>query len=461
MEKFDLPVEDLLLDLENPRIGAATNQSNALNSIIDLSLDHFRTMMKSIKDNGLDPGDSLYVISEESSVDGYTVVDGNRRISALKVLFDPTILQGTSLPSSIVKQLTSIAQDFDPKKFGAVSVVLFDTREAANDWILRRHGRGLDGEGRIGWNPLETQRFQNDWTVLDILDFVERNSSFTADLWPTIRAAVFNNSSTLRRFIDAKSARDWLGIEVIEKGGARIPGFKSDTKFALNVLSQIFHDISINKINSRSYNKASEISGYFDALPDDLHPDDAHTGPLKLFRNETLEDDVVRPRNTQPKRTPKPPQKTTKPKPPRATLAPTRHAFNQPQTIKGQELLREASKIKLIDYPLACAYILRAFLEHTVDTYMTAHDMPFWENQKQLELSIRASRVLDHIQNSGIALAKDLKGVRRTLTTKADPASIQALNDYHHNKYQIPGIDILRDAWDSAEPLFIAVYGTP
>ena len=54
---------------------------------------------------------------------------------------------------------------------------------------------------------------------------------------------------------------------------------------------------------------------------------------------------------------------------------------------------------------------------------------------------------------------KHLKGVNRTLTSNSDPASIQALNDYHHDQYQVPAVDVLRNAWETAIPLFVAVYG--
>lgn len=477
MDKLELPAEDLLLDLKNPRIGQVNSQSEALAAIVSLNLDHFRTMMRSIRDHGLDPGDSFYIINQDDGISGYTVVDGNRRLAALKVLTDPTILQGTPLTSATIKKLISTASGFDPKKIPLVDCVLFDSRKTANEWIHRRHGRGLEGEGRIAWNPLEIQRFQGDWTVLDILNFVERNSTFSEDEWQSIRNAVYNNSSTLSRFIDSEIGRKWLSLEVLDKSGEKIPAFRSNELFVLSVLSQIFFDIQSEKITSRSYNKSSEIEEYFNSLPEDLHPNkeamEKSKEKQRLFRDVTIADTVERPRvNMKPGSSkektaekPKEPStaktKTTKPKPPRATLAPQRQPFAQPETVKGQELVREASSINLANMPLASAYILRAFLEHTIDSYMTTHKIPFWEGGDQLNFSVRAERVITHIEKNGGALAKDLKGVKRTLTSKSDPASIQALNDYHHNKYQIPGVDILRDAWDSAEPLFIAVYGAP
>jgi hypothetical protein len=462
MERLELSVDDLLLDLQNPRIGHAANQSEALSAIVELNPEHFRTMMRSIHDHGLDPGDAFYLVDENNDIPGYTVVDGNRRLAALKVLADPTVLQGTTLSAGTIKQLREAAKGFDPKKMVPVNCVLFDDRESANDWILRRHGRGLEGEGRIPWNPLEIQRFQNDWTVLDIVDFVSKYSTFSSTKWPHIKTAVINNSSTLRRIIDARVAREWIGIEVVERDGARVPAFKREPKFVLAVLSRIFSDIHDQNITSRTVNKASEIAAYFSSLPKDLHPNDGLSDAPILFRDASVADGVKRPRASAQLPTPgvTKKQKLTKVRPPRGTLAPSRHPFAQPETTKGQQLLREASRLRLRDMPLASAYVLRAFLEHTIDTYMTRHRIPFWENNKQLELTIRAERVLQHLQKTGTA-AKDLKGVRRTLTSKSDPASIQALNDYHHNKYQVPGVDVLRDAWDSAEPLFVAVYGSP
>lgn len=83
------------------------------------------------------------------------------------------------------------------------------------------------------------------------------------------------------------------------------------------------------------------------------------------------------------------------------------------------------------------------------------------EGTKRLELRVRSDRVIEHLKASGTVKDNELNGVKMTLTSKNDPTSIHALNDYHHNKYRVPAVDVLRDAWDSAEPLYIAVYGRP
>ena len=103
--KMDAEVDDLLLDLENPRIGTVQGQSEALEAIVRLNTQHFRNMMVSIKINDLDPGESFYVIADGEDEGSYAVVDGNRRLAALKVLYNPDLLDGTNLGESTKKRL--------------------------------------------------------------------------------------------------------------------------------------------------------------------------------------------------------------------------------------------------------------------------------------------------------------------------------------------------------------------
>ena len=69
VEYLELSVAELLLDEDNPRLGSVASQSEALEEIIRLSDSHFRNMMLSIKENGLDPGDSLYIVAAETGED--------------------------------------------------------------------------------------------------------------------------------------------------------------------------------------------------------------------------------------------------------------------------------------------------------------------------------------------------------------------------------------------------------
>ena len=461
MTKLELEVGDLLLDLDNPRLGTVETQAEALEAIVELDTNHFKNMMRSIKEHGLDPGDAFYVLRSEEEEGAYVVVDGNRRLAALKVLTDPTVLQGTKLGTNVSRLIAKVAEGFDPAATAVLSTTLFDDRDIANEWIMRRHGRSMEGEGRIGWGPLEIDRFKKERTILDVIEFVERNSTFTDEVWQQVKHSVENAPYVLRRLLESKRGREWLGMTVKTVDGAKLPYFDRDPQFVIALLTKLFSDINAKKVDTRRLNKAQDVEDYFDGLPDDLHPAaDEKKGEPQSFKDAVVKDTSGRPRVGKAAASKAKKEKTVRTSPPRPTLAPPRHTFTEPATEKGRQLLREASKIKLQDFPLGCAFILRSFLEHTIDTYMVRENMAFWEGDKQIELRIRAERVIKHLVAAGTAKSSDLQGVKTTLTSKSDPASIQSLNNYHHDRYHLPSSDeALRNAWESAIPLYMAVYG--
>ncbi|KJS37094.1 MAG: hypothetical protein VR74_10180 [Hyphomonas sp. BRH_c22] len=457
MDQIQLYINDLYLDLENPRIVEATSQAEALEALVRLNPRHFQTIMKSILDNGLDPGDSLYVIEEDD--DEFTVLDGNRRFAAISILANPDLLDGTNLDDNLKKRLHALAKGFDRASIEPIRCISFGDRKTANIWIERRHTGQKDGEGRIEWGPLEIQRFEGDRTVLDIIDFVGRNAGYDPSRWESVRTAVEKNSSTLERFLDAKAGKDTLGLSVKTKDGEKRPYFARKPEVAVRVLKALFDDIADGQVNSRSHNKAADIKDYFEALPTTIKPKSSDKVPPQSFSDTNLRKPEAKPASQATSNN----QKSTRARSPRRSLAPKKYPFSQPPTTKGQALFKEAGKVNLVDTPMAAAFVLRAVLEHTIDHYMTQNGIPFKRTIKSrvvdLDLSTRFEDVRQHLLKNNRALASDLRGVTSALTTKSDPVSIQSLNDYIHSSYRVPAADTLRTAWDNAEPFFRAIYG--
>ncbi|WP_428969206.1 hypothetical protein ACQR50_16950 [Sphingomonas sp. Xoc002] len=459
MEKFEAPLEDLQLDLQNPRLVEAETQLGALKSLIDIGPGYFRTLMTSIKDNGLDPGDAFYVLADDEDETSFIVVDGNRRLAALRVLSEPSVLKGIGLTDAEVKMLTTAAAGYTPGTISDVECVLFDDRKSADLWIARRHGRDLGGEGRLVWGPLEIERFQRDHTNLDVIGFLERNTSIIPTDWAATKKAVENNSSSLNRFLSNKAFRKLIGLTVTtETDDSKVPYFTASPDIVLALLEKIFVDIRDKKINTRTYNTAEEIEGYIEQLPAKLKGEGKQNSTPQRFRDVN----IAKPNNAAAtKKTAASTTKTTQATRPRQTLAEKKHPFKQPETTKGQRLVYEASRLNTATYPLSAAYVLRAFIEHTVDTYMTVHSIPRQEGIKPIELHRRAETVIAHLIAAKTASGQDLRAAKRVLGDTKDKSSIQALNDYHHGRYVIPAADSLRAAWDACIPLFIAVYGSP
>lgn len=461
--EVQVAIDELLLDQENPRIDTVVSQAMALRGLIRLSSKHFQKMMASIKTHGLDPGDLFYLVdeSEETGVEGYTVLDGNRRVAALKVLRQPTLLSGTGAPDNVVKKLRDEATGFDPGIVGNErSCILFESRSEAEDWILRRHGRDLGGEERIAWGPLEIQRFQGDHSVLDIIDFMERNGGYSTEEWESVRTKLQRKSYALRRFLDSKIGIATLGLGEEKSEREVKPTSTRTPEFLSAILRRLLDDVVSGKIDTRQYNKASQIKKYFDDLPSELQPGNSDGSSQPTQFNELDIEPVEKPKPTSTP-TPSPPPASTPAPKIRDTLSAKTVEFNLPINAKGQQLVREAMKVKLRDAPLSAAFLLRGFIQFVVDTYMVDNDIPFWKDNHQLELHRRADEVIKHLIANKKAKRSNLSAIKRKLAENAskNASSIQALNDYHHDRFAIPDADALRSGWNDATALFVAILG--
>ena len=461
VEYPELSIDELLLDEDNPRLGSVNSQSAALEAIVHLNEAHFRNLMLSIKNNGLDPGDNLYVIDADDEED-FIVLEGNRRLSVLMVLNNPDVLDGTEVPETIKKSLVRATAGFDRTKIEPIRCVKFEHREDANEWIYRRHTGTADGEGRIQWGPLEIQRFSGDRTVLDVIDFVGRNADYSDDEWESTKSVIESRkSSNLARLLESAVGRKHLGISISNNGDGKTPMLGSEPKWALRVLRRIIDDVRDGIVDSRDLNKASDIEGYFQNLPKALQPQKSKSGTPLYFKEIDIK---KRPSAATTKKTATR-QKTKSSPRPRTTLAPKRHPFNAPNSTKGETLLREAGNLDASRFTVSAAFVLRSFVELAINDYMDANRIAKLEKNAKgtdvkVDLTQKADRVLKHIVAADSSKNADLRGFRNNILTKTSATSIQSLNGFVHNKFQIPTADALRAGWDCSVPVFIAAYGS-
>lgn len=451
-EHLELGIDELLLDQENPRLGATVSQSEALAGIVALSPEYFRNLMASIRDDGLDPGDSLYVVRADDNDDDFVVLEGNRRLSALKVLSNPDLLAGTDLVESVTKPLIREATGFERGDVEPIRCVRFDDREEANHWIRRRHTGVVNGEGRIRWKPLDIQRFSNDYTTIDVIEFVGRNAGYSKPEWQKAHAALGGGKSTnLTRLLESAAGQQHLGISAKLDGDRKTPILGTDPMWALAVLRRIVDDILSGEVDSRRLNRATDIEKYFASLPQELQPgDELEVANPKTFRAISLAGS----RATPPR---KPPAKGKSAPRKRKPLAPKTHPFDATSSTKLGMLVSEAGLLNVERLPLSAAFVLRAIVELAVNDYMKKHSLPFGPpGGREFDLTKKASDVVDHLSSSGT----NLRAFRNRLLTRTSACSIQSLNGFVHNRYDLPSGDDLRAGWEASLPLLIATYGS-
>ena len=113
-------------------------------------------LAEDIVTEGLSPIERLLVIKDEEDSNRFIVVEGNRRLAALRIMDNPAVMGGLSVVEALRKRLEKIAKDFDRNAVEPLSCYEVKNRDEANKWIYLRHTGANEGRGVVEWSGLAT-----------------------------------------------------------------------------------------------------------------------------------------------------------------------------------------------------------------------------------------------------------------------------------------------------------------
>jgi hypothetical protein len=142
-KKMKIKLKDIILDKKNPRFGTKKNKlENIANFMIENSkLSDVIDMVEDIIKKGLMPLDVIGVFKENNK---YITIDGNRRLLALKIIYDNN---GIKIPEKIKDILNKNSDKIKNRKkeLENLDVFVFEKRENAIDALNRKHTRDFGG----------------------------------------------------------------------------------------------------------------------------------------------------------------------------------------------------------------------------------------------------------------------------------------------------------------------------
>lgn len=139
-----VPVGDLLLDQGNPRIRTGHDQRECVERILRKE-DHMLALMRDIAARGLT---TMPIIVSPTSDGRYTVMDGNRRVTALKLLNSPETCPDERL-KPVLRDLLAKHRATIP---ATVDVLSSSSAEAIAMEVLARHSGEQGGIGQVDWS---------------------------------------------------------------------------------------------------------------------------------------------------------------------------------------------------------------------------------------------------------------------------------------------------------------------
>jgi hypothetical protein len=159
----DIAVEQLLLDPENPRLVMAPNSDQASLARVLYEQEGIDELVPSLVQNGYFAEEPLVVVPNPAGKsETYLVVEGNRRLTALKLLLDADLrrtIQATDLP-----KLT----DTQRERLLRVPCVVYNERALVLPFLGFRHITGAKK-----WAPFQKARFiaqliDNGYSLKDV-----------------------------------------------------------------------------------------------------------------------------------------------------------------------------------------------------------------------------------------------------------------------------------------------------
>lgn len=260
MKRKDIPIDELLLDAENPRHGDVEDQGAALERLVAVRPQHLRNLAEDIAENGLHPGLGFLVFPTE---DGHFVVlDGNRRLAAVKLLTQPEYA-----PRSWRPLTTEIKVDL--ASFEKLPCTILASREEGKPWLERMHTGQRDGTGVVQWPPIAQHRFspRNDQRGRGAAALAWLSSRTAADATELHEAIekVEDEITTFGRLVQNRDVRPILGYNF--KGSELVPtsGTTEETLYSrlIQAVQALAGDKDVNDLRTREQciSYAHELAG--------------------------------------------------------------------------------------------------------------------------------------------------------------------------------------------------------
>ncbi len=428
---------DLLIDQENPRISQLDlGQHEAIQALAQLQGRKLLALAKDMVRYGLNPSELSIVMPHEGDLKRYVVLEGNRRLVALKALENPELLVD-AVEAKVLKEIRKLSHKYQDNPVESVECLVVGNRAEAGHWIELRHTGEREGAGIVPWGAHESERFRTRSGKPQIhqqaLEFLERRG----DLSPEARRAV--PTTNFKRLIQTPEVRSKLGLEV--QGGRLC--LLADENNVAKALLHVTGDLASGKIRVKNIYHREQRIAYASALPSSI----VVRPTMKSGQGVDIE---TRETEGKPKRPP-----SVRVLPERDMLIP-RDCMLGVSDPRCHQIEKELRRLSLKKYPNAVSVLLRVFIELSADAYIETGNLPT-TNRSSLRGKLRA--VMDHLIFRQKLTTQQAQAVRRALQRDSFLApSIDLMHSYIHNQYVFPGPSDLRTEWDNLQPFVIAMW---
>lgn len=458
-------ISDILLDQENMRGAPTDNQQNAIRQMIDEQKVELLNLAEHILNNGLNPGEPLWVVKSQEHKDKYIVAEGNRRITALKLLTVPS--HASHMPW--YSRMKVLSQQFLALGDDKVQAIEYASMENARKWVAVRHmGTEKPGVAFKRWGNLEKARsrviinHEDPTTSLLLIDFYK---GYSPDSDMVIQE-IEERATTFERLIDSRHLWELLGIKIINSE-RRIECEDGDTDKGKKVLFELLKLMAsykrelINEIEDSTRQKKF-ITDFISSknLTSKLQEDKTNNN------NTSNEDDGSAQANNQERPTSTHENKeqnndqsgnseyqSTDSIKSRTKLASQQgHEKLKITNIRLKQFYEELQKVNCNKYPTSASLMIRPFIEMSTEYVLTTLGVEPPNNRASwtdgfITFNVKVNTLIDYLDSK--RQNRIFENARNGIGQDTAPIHhINNLNAFTHNSSIIPNCKDLFTIWD-------------
>jgi len=438
-ETKPINISMLEINTENPRFEMVGNQREAIGVMIESQKNKLARLAQNIIENGLNPSDLVIVTPHEKHKRKFSVLEGNRRVTVLKLLNNNDLIPEKY--KSLINKFKQLSSEFKRNPVKEVPCVIFSDVDEANKWIKLKHTGENEGIGIVTWDAQQKARFEERFEgkatyALQVIDFLKKDNDFDDELKAKLSLIP---SSSLQRLLSDPDVRDVIGISIDD---GRVVARYSPEEIR-KPLTKIITDLARDDFTVK-----------------EIYYKDDRLNYLETFKNSDLPDKSI----GTPKWeiiTPNPPKASKKQTKKSKPLSSTRNTILPKSCIihidtpRINKIYRELKDLDLRYFVNSAAITFRVFIELSVDTFVEKHGLKASINDK---LSNKISKVSEYLKKEKLLTKDELKPINTAVSSPNSIFSVNTFNAYVHNKHFNPIDSDLKTTWDNIEPFITKLW---
>ncbi len=431
-----IPLVSLLVDLANPRHSEQLNQREAISTIAFDQGVKLANLAEDIAERGLNPGD-LPLVTPASEDGFYIVLEGNRRLAALKLMTSPALLSSIGLPKNLNARFRNLHRDYASVLPSEVTCSVL-SRDDARHWILQKHTGENEGKGIVMWDGRARQRFRGTSPASQVIDLVEQSDLIDQATRGKLEKVAITN---IERVLSTPDARSELGVDI--RKGELV--FTESEQVALGRLALVVTDIA---------NKDKKVTDLDSKEQRIAYAKEVAARPLPT---PIAEGGSIAPASQATSSGTKGGSKGIKPD--RAKLIPRKFKISIGNS-RINRIYHELRNLNVDQFVNCAAVMLRVFVELSVDQYGQTHGITLTTSKgkpgtppqnREMSLGNKLRTVAQYMEDNQLLTKDELRGIRTLAEGGFRSLSVDSLNAYVHNKDFNPSSSDLKAVWDSIE----------